>query len=82
MRRAVSRLSAARQPGLAARAGRAQRFARLLGPGDPRRRAHREVGCGTGQMSLYLARADRVVVGADLTMASLRLAAARGGGSA
>ncbi len=33
-----------------------------------------EVGCGTGQMSLYLARADRVVVGADLTMASLRLA--------
>jgi SAM-dependent methyltransferase len=33
-----------------------------------------EVGCGTGQMSLYLARADRVVVGADLTLASLRLA--------
>jgi 2-polyprenyl-3-methyl-5-hydroxy-6-metoxy-1,4-benzoquinol methylase len=35
-----------------------------------------EVGCGTGQMSLYLARADRVVVGADLTVASLRLAEA------
>jgi SAM-dependent methyltransferase len=35
-----------------------------------------EVGCGTGQMSLYLARADRVVVGADLTLASLRLAEA------
>jgi SAM-dependent methyltransferase len=34
------------------------------------------VGCGTGQMSLYLARADRVVVGADLTLASLRLAEA------
>src|ERR671926_273633 len=35
-----------------------------------------EVGCGTGQMSLYLARADRVVVGADLTRASLLLATA------
>jgi SAM-dependent methyltransferase len=35
-----------------------------------------EVGCGTGQMCLYLARADRVVIGADLTRASLRLGAA------
>src|SRR5262245_60231742 len=35
-----------------------------------------EVGCGTGQMSLYLARADRIVVGADLTRASLALGAA------
>lgn len=35
-----------------------------------------EVGCGTGQMSLYLAKADRVVVGADLTLASLRQGAA------
>lgn len=34
-----------------------------------------EVGCGTGQMCLYLARADRVIVGADLTRASLRLGA-------
>jgi SAM-dependent methyltransferase len=34
-----------------------------------------EVGCGTGQMCLYLARADRVVVGADLTRASLALGA-------
>jgi SAM-dependent methyltransferase len=34
-----------------------------------------EIGCGTGQMCLYLARADRVVVGADLTRASLRLGA-------
>src|SRR5437867_517497 len=32
-----------------------------------------EVGCGTGQMSLYLARADRRVVAADLSRASLRL---------
>jgi SAM-dependent methyltransferase len=60
---------------LRARAERS-RFARMLDqaiPGDAR---ICEVGCGTGQMSLYLARADRVVVGADLTMASLKLAAA------
>jgi SAM-dependent methyltransferase len=36
-----------------------------------------EVGCGTGQMSLYLARADRRVVGADLARASLTLGAAQ-----
>jgi SAM-dependent methyltransferase len=35
-----------------------------------------EVGCGTGQMCLFLARADRLVVGADLTRAALQLAAA------
>src|SRR5204862_5094649 len=63
---------------LRARAERS-RFARMLDqaiPGDAR---ICEVGCGTGQMSLYLARADRVVVGADLTMASLKLAAAAAG---
>jgi SAM-dependent methyltransferase len=50
-------------------------FARALDlaiPGDAR---IVEVGCGTGQMSLYLTRADRVVVGADLCLASLRLGA-------
>ncbi len=59
---------------LRARAARSE-FARLLDqaiPGDAR---VVEVGCGTGQMSLFLATADRVVVGADLTRASLELAA-------
>jgi 2-polyprenyl-3-methyl-5-hydroxy-6-metoxy-1,4-benzoquinol methylase/uncharacterized protein YbaR (Trm112 family) len=52
------------------------RFAELLEaaiPGDAR---VLEIGCGTGQMCLYLARADRLVVGADLTAASIGLAAA------
>src|SRR5437016_11035411 len=51
-------------------------FARLINraiPGDAR---VVEIGCGTGQMSLYLARAHRVVIGADLTRASLKLGAA------
>ena len=61
-----------------ARAGR-NAFVRLLDrsiAGDAR---ILDIGCGTGQMSLYLAKADRVVVGADLTRASLALgeAAAR-----
>jgi SAM-dependent methyltransferase len=58
--------------------GRAARnvFVRLVDeaiPGDAR---IVDVGCGTGQMCLYLSRADRLVVGVDLTRASLRLGAA------
>jgi len=35
-----------------------------------------EIGCGTGQMSLYLARADRQIVAADLSRGALQLGAA------
>ena len=60
--------------GLRGRAARNE-FARLLEqaiPGDAR---VVELGCGTGQMSLFLATADRIVIGADLTRASLELGA-------
>src|SRR4051794_2609997 len=60
---------------LRARAERSE-FAGLLDqaiPGDAR---ILEMGCGTGQMSLYLARANRLVIGADLTRPSLELAVA------
>jgi len=58
---------------LRARAG-GNAFARLLDHAIPGDATILEAGCGTGQMCLYLARADRVVVGADLARASLRLA--------
>lgn len=51
-------------------------FARLLNGAIPGDAKILEMGCGTGQMSIYLARADRIVVGADLTRASLLLGAA------
>lgn len=51
-------------------------FARLLDRAIPGDACVLDAGCGTGQMALYLARADRVVVGADLTRASLALAVA------
>src|SRR6188472_2916388 len=50
-------------------------FARLLDRAIPCDARIVDVGCGTGQMSLYLARADRTVIGADLTRASLQLGA-------
>jgi len=59
---------------LRARAERSK-FALLLDQAIPHNARIAEIGCGTGQMSLYLARADRVVIGADLTRAALALAA-------
>ena len=60
---------------LRARAERSE-FARLLDQAIPGDASIVEVGCGTGQMSLYLAKADRLVIGADLTRPSLKLGAA------
>src|SRR5258708_21447219 len=60
---------------LRARAERSE-FARLLDRAIPADARILEIGCGTGQTSLYLAHASRVVIGADLTRASLQLAAA------
>src|SRR6266540_875665 len=62
---------------LRARAARSV-FARLLDEAIPGDAQIVDVGCGTGQMCLYLARADRVVVGVDMTRASLLLGAAAG----
>ena len=63
---------------LSALRARAERsaFARLLDRSIAADARIVEVGCGTGQMCLYLARADRVVVGVDLARASLDLGAA------
>jgi len=60
---------------LRARAERSD-FARRLDRAIPSDARIVEIGCGTGQMSLYLARADRIVVAADLAREPLRVAAA------
>ena len=60
--------------GLRGRAARSE-FARLLEQAVPGDAKVVELGCGTGQTSLFLATADRVVIGADLTRASLELGA-------
>jgi 2-polyprenyl-3-methyl-5-hydroxy-6-metoxy-1,4-benzoquinol methylase len=62
-----------RLSGLRARAGRSA-FAQLLDRSIDGDAVIAEVGCGTGQLSLYLATADRTVIGADLSRASLSLA--------
>jgi len=59
---------------LRARASHSE-FAQMLDAAIPPDARVVEVGCGTGQMSLFLARGERLVIGADLTRASLRLAA-------
>ncbi len=60
---------------LAAFRARAERsrFAQLLGEAIPARARVVEIGCGTGQMSLYLAHRERLVVGVDISRAALRL---------
>jgi 2-polyprenyl-3-methyl-5-hydroxy-6-metoxy-1,4-benzoquinol methylase len=60
---------------LRARAARSA-FARALDAAIAGDATVLEMGCGTGQLSLFLASADRVVVGADLTRESLELATA------
>lgn len=59
---------------LRARAGRSD-FVRLLDRSIDGDASVLELGCGTGQLSLFLATAERRIVGADLSRASLRLAA-------
>ena len=59
--------------GLRARASRSA-FARSLDAAIPDDASVLEMGCGTGQLSLFLASADRLVIGADLTRAALELA--------
>jgi 2-polyprenyl-3-methyl-5-hydroxy-6-metoxy-1,4-benzoquinol methylase len=58
---------------LRARAGRSA-FAQLLDRSIDGDATVVELGCGTGQLSLFLATAERKVVGADLSRASLELA--------
>ena len=62
---------------LRARAERSE-FARLIDRAISSDARILDFGCGTGQMSLYLARGCRLIVGADLTRASLE----RGGEAA
>jgi 2-polyprenyl-3-methyl-5-hydroxy-6-metoxy-1,4-benzoquinol methylase len=58
---------------LRSRAARSE-FARALDQAIPGNALVLEMGCGTGQLSLFLASADRSVIGADLSRPSLELA--------
>ena len=53
-------------------------LARLLDEAIPQDARVLDLGCGTGQMTIFLANGKRRVVGADLTRASLALARGRG----
>ena len=55
--------------------GRRNEFARLLDEAISPGTRVLELGCGTGQMSLFLATVDRMVIGADLARPSLELGA-------
>jgi len=55
--------------------GQRSDFARQLNAAIPPRATVLELGCGTGQMSLFLANGERRVVAADLARASLELGA-------
>jgi len=55
--------------------GRRSEFARLLDEAIPAGARVLELGCGTGQLCLFLATPDRVVIGADLARSSLELGA-------
>jgi len=59
--------------GLRARAARSE-FARLLDDAIPPDALVLEIGCGTGQLAIFLASSGRSVVGADFSRPSLRLA--------
>ena len=58
------------------RLGRSNPFTRWLDDVVPERASVLELGCGTGQMSLFLGVAGRRVLGVDLSMASLATAEA------
>jgi len=60
--------------GALVRAGRANGFLRALDQGVPPGARVVEVGCGTGQLTNFLAAGGREVLGLDLSLASLRLA--------
>jgi SAM-dependent methyltransferase len=60
--------------GLRLRAERSP-LARLLDEAIPQDACVLDLGCGTGQMTIFLANGKRRIVGADLTRASLALAA-------
>jgi SAM-dependent methyltransferase len=51
------------------------RFAQLLDRAIAPDATVAEIGCGTGQMSLFLAHGDRMIIGADLSRPSLRVGA-------